>query len=164
MKRAFTLIEMIFVIVIIGLLAAIAVPKFVHLQQNAEATPLLEVLSDINGSGIASSYLNAVELNGIREEELNLSQFIKMKGPDWKIYVRTNPHTGKTQERNATYREGHDDLNATFFYNDGYIKVRIYCNTSTRDGKAIQHYLQRYGYNCTQGGKTFKFYIATQHD
>jgi prepilin-type N-terminal cleavage/methylation domain-containing protein len=164
MKRAFTLIEMIFVIVIIGLLAAVAIPRFLKLQQNAEAAPLLEALSDINGSGIASSYLNQVELNGVKEEELNISQFIKMSGNFWKVYATTNPHTGKIQERNATYREGFDDLNASFFYNDGYIKVQIFCNTSTRDGKAIQHYLQRYGYNCTQGGKTFKFYIATQHD
>jgi prepilin-type N-terminal cleavage/methylation domain-containing protein len=164
MKRAFTLIEMIFVIVIIGLLAAVAIPRFLKLQQNAEAALLLEVLSDINGSGIASSYLNQVELNGVKEEELNISQFIKMSGNFWKVYATTNPHTGKIQERNATYREGFDDLNASFFYNDGYIKVRIYCNTSTRDGKAVQHYLQRYGYDCTTGGKTFKFYISTQHD
>jgi prepilin-type N-terminal cleavage/methylation domain-containing protein len=164
MKKAFTLVEMIFVLVIISLLIAIAIPKLTRIKQHAIAAPLLEALSDINGSGVASSYLNATAINGIKEEELNISNFIKMSGNFWKTYITTNPHTHKKQERNATYREGYDDLNASFFYNDGYIKVKIYCNTHRKQGKAVKAYLQRYGYNCTTGGKTFKFYISTQHD
>ena len=36
MKQAFTLIELIFVIVIIGVLSAVAIPKFSHLSSNAK--------------------------------------------------------------------------------------------------------------------------------
>ena len=47
MKRAFTLIELIFVIVIIGLLAAVAVPRFMTTEQNAKFKPAIAVTREI---------------------------------------------------------------------------------------------------------------------
>jgi len=47
MKKAFTLIELIFVIVIIGLLAAVSVPKFITAVQNAKYKPALIITKEI---------------------------------------------------------------------------------------------------------------------
>jgi prepilin-type N-terminal cleavage/methylation domain-containing protein len=47
MKRSFTLIELIFVIVIIGLLASVAVPKFMQTKTSASANSAKSVVSSI---------------------------------------------------------------------------------------------------------------------
>lgn len=50
MKRAFTLIELIFVIVIIGVLATFAVPKFSGLRDNAKISAELATASAVQGA------------------------------------------------------------------------------------------------------------------
>ncbi len=47
MKKAFTLVELIFVIVIIGVLAAVAVPKFTNLTDNAKISAELSTASAV---------------------------------------------------------------------------------------------------------------------
>ena len=50
MKRAFTLIELIFVIVIIGVLSAVAIPKFSHLSSNSKVAAELATASTIQSA------------------------------------------------------------------------------------------------------------------
>ena len=50
MRQAFTLIELIFVIVIIGVLAAVAVPKFSHLSDNSKISAELATASTIQSA------------------------------------------------------------------------------------------------------------------
>ena len=68
MKKAFTLIELIFVIVIIGLLAAIALPKFMTVTENAKLKGAVEVANQVVNKAVSryellqdSSVRNAVD-------------------------------------------------------------------------------------------------------
>ena len=47
MKKSFTLIELIFVIVVIGLLASVAVPKFMQTKASASASSALSIVSSV---------------------------------------------------------------------------------------------------------------------
>jgi len=136
MKRSgFTLIELIFVIVIIGILAGVAIPKFKDLRQNALVSNLVSVISDFNGSGGASAYLNAVELNGIDKDDLNITNIYKFQGGDWAIDT--------TDNKTAYYRQGKTDLNATFKYiGNGEVNVTIGSDDAT-----IQNILTNKGYS-----------------
>ena len=50
MKKSFTLIELIFVIVIIGLLAVIAIPKFTNLTTHAKEASIKTVVNSVDES------------------------------------------------------------------------------------------------------------------
>ena len=57
-KKGFTLIELIMIIVILGILAAVAIPKYYNLQTQAKVSAEKGVLGGVR-SGIATYYANA---------------------------------------------------------------------------------------------------------
>lgn len=106
MRTAFTLVELIFVIVIIGILSAVAIPKFAHLSDNAKIASELATASSVQsaldaihsewitntcdfdwGNGQNSSTLNA---NGYPASLDNSGIFLSIfKTPtkDWSTYT-----------------------------------------------------------------------------
>jgi len=80
MKRAFTLIELIFVIVIIGLLSAVAVPKFLNLKQHAEASNVVKTTVDAAQQAVEVA-LNYRDLEN--DSSFDLKDIIKLNGKNW---------------------------------------------------------------------------------
>jgi len=50
MKRAFTLLELVMVLVVIGILSSFAIPKFKHLRENAKITSELSTASAVQSA------------------------------------------------------------------------------------------------------------------
>jgi len=80
MRKGFTLIELIFVIVIIGLLASVAIPKFLHLKQNAEASSVIKTTVD-TAQQAAEVAVNYIDMEG--NNSFTLQDIVKLKGKNW---------------------------------------------------------------------------------
>jgi prepilin-type N-terminal cleavage/methylation domain-containing protein len=81
MRKGFTLIELIFVIVIIGLLSAIAVPKFLNLKQNAEGKAVVAATTNIvqQAAEVAVNYRDLEE-----NTSFNLKDIVSVSGSKWR--------------------------------------------------------------------------------
>lgn len=60
MKKAFTMIELIIVIAILGILAAVAVPKFVNLKDDAEKASIEGLVGAIRSAKKHILFQNAI--------------------------------------------------------------------------------------------------------
>jgi len=129
MKKAFTLIELIFVIVIIGLLAAVAVPKFLNLKQSAEAHNVAKTTIDM-AQQAAEVAVNQRDL----EDNVNfkLRDLIKLDGKGWEYdeneqngsYVYKDAVTGAEIARITLYSIDNPDANDTINYKIDCTKFR----------------------------------------
>ncbi|WP_069633020.1 type II secretion system protein [Campylobacter pinnipediorum] len=88
MKKAFTMIELIFVIVILGILAAISIPKLMSTRDDAEIVKTLTnvntIISDIGmyyvtRADITPNLKDMTNVRAIKKSEYNGKEYIKIR-------------------------------------------------------------------------------------
>ena len=115
MRKAFTLIELIFVIVIIGLLAAIAVPKFLNLKQHAEVNSVVKTTVDAAQQAVeAATNYKDLENN----TTFSLKDLINLNGRDWNW----------TDDNETVYNDGGSGDVAEVILHQNSVEYNINCD------------------------------------
>ena len=122
MRKAFTLIELIFVIVIIGLLAAIAVPKFLNLKQSAEANSVVKTTTDAAQQAVETA-TNYMDLDG--NSSIELKDIVSLKGKGW-TYVTPSDMNGSYEYNDSANNKLVAEIN--FSVPDREVNYSINCN------------------------------------
>lgn len=120
MKRGFTLVELIFIIVAVGILASIAVPQFSKLKQNAEINTVFKTIDDVINT-LPSVYVNMKNLQNKDPNDIKLAKMVSVTGDSW--ITNSDNQTIRYKQKSTQ-----DIVRLTFYSNTCLLSIFINCD------------------------------------
>jgi len=114
-RKGFTLIELLIVVVIIGILAAIAIPKFANTKEKAYVAAMKSDLRNLAAAEEAYFADNLTYTATITQLDFNDSQgvAVSVDGADGLGWIASSTHTGTTMACELYYGGGQTGTTAS---------------------------------------------------
>ena len=151
MKKAFTLIEIIFVVVIIGILSAFAIPKFLNLKYHTVIESMSYTLTTgvKNAVELASNYMHLENNTSFKlRDVLKINEQELAPGLKWNYTTNGGYNTDGTYSlRDETYATPKVVLRITLDKDERVIRYRINCKNLkiATHGKLRELCIQKWG-------------------